>query len=118
MTGARLDAVVVGASLAGSAAATVLARAGARVALVDKASFPRPKACGEMLSPDGVAALARLGLEGAVRAAGAATIRRFALVRPDGGRVAGLCRDRLRTLGHQGKGGQTSGPSATRPPPP
>lgn len=89
MTGEPLDTVVVGASLAGSAAALVLARSGARVAVVDKATFPRPKTCGELLSPDGVAALARLGLDGGVRAAGAATIRRFALVRPDGGRVRG-----------------------------
>ncbi len=89
MTGPRLDTVVVGASLAGSAAALVLARSGARVAVVDKAIFPRPKTCGELFSPDGVAALARLGLDGEVRAAGAATIRRFALVRPDGGRVRG-----------------------------
>lgn len=106
MSGPPLDAVVVGASLAGSAAALVLARSGARVVLVDKASFPRPKTCGELLSPDGVAALARLGLDGAVRAAGAATIRRFALVRPDGRRVAGrlpapalsLSRERLDAL--------------------
>ncbi len=106
MTDERLDAVVVGASLAGSAAALVLARAGVRVALVDKAVFPRPKACGELLSPDGVAALARLGLDGEVRAAGAATIRRFALVRPDGRRVRGrlpapalsLSRERLDAL--------------------
>ena len=89
MTGAELDTVVVGASLAGSAAALALARCGARVAVVDKATFPRPKTCGELFSPDGVAALARLGLDGEVRAAGAATIRRFALVRPDGGRVRG-----------------------------
>ncbi|MHB8800352.1 MAG: NAD(P)/FAD-dependent oxidoreductase [Thermoanaerobaculia bacterium] len=106
MTGPPLHAVVIGASLAGSAAALVLARSGARVVLVDKAAFPRPKTCGELLSPDGVAALARLGLDGAVRAAGAATIRRFALVRPDGRRVAGrlpapalsLSRERLDTL--------------------
>jgi flavin-dependent dehydrogenase len=104
--GPPLPVVVVGASLAGSAAALVLARSGARVVLVDKAAFPRPKTCGELLSPDGVAALARLGLDGAVRAAGAATIRRFALVRPDGRRVAGrlpapalsLSRERLDTL--------------------
>ncbi len=105
-TGSPLDVVVVGASLAGSAAGLVLARSGARVVLVDKAVFPRPKACGDLLSPDGVAALARLGLEGAARAAGAATIRRFALVRPDGVRVAGrlpapalsLSRERLDAL--------------------
>ncbi len=89
MTDTRLDAVVVGASLAGSAAGLVLARSGAQGAVVDKATFPRPKTCGELLSPDGVAALARLGVEGEVRAAGAATIRRFALVRPDGRRVRG-----------------------------
>ena len=106
MTRKGLDAVVVGASLAGSSAALVLARAGARVALVDKAIFPRPKACGELLSPDGVAVLARLGLEDRVRAAGAATIRRFSLVRPDGVRVDGrlpapalsLSRERLDLL--------------------
>ncbi len=89
MTGAPLDVVVVGASLAGSAAAALLARAGARVAVVDRATFPRPKTCGELLSPDGVAVLARLGLDGAARAAGAATIRRFSLVRPDGVRAEG-----------------------------
>lgn len=106
MTGERLDAVVVGASLAGSAAALVLARSGARVAVVDKATFPRPKTCGELLSPDGVSALVRLGLDVAVRGAGAATIRRFALVRPDGLRVRGrlpapalsLSRERLDAL--------------------
>lgn len=106
MTRDSLDTVVVGASLAGSGAALVLARAGARVAVVDKATFPRPKTCGELLSPDGVAALARLGLEGEARAAGAATIRRFSLVRPDGGRVRGhlpapalsLSRERLDAL--------------------
>jgi len=106
VTAGRLDAVVVGASLAGSAAALVLARAGARVALVDRATFPRPKTCGELLSPDGVAALSRLGLETAVRGAGAATVRRFALVRPDGRRVTGrlpapalsLSRERLDAL--------------------
>jgi flavin-dependent dehydrogenase len=106
VTGGPLDAVVVGASLAGSAAALALARAGGRVALVDKAIFPRPKACGELLSPDGVGALARLGLEEAVRAAGAETIRRFVLVRPDGWRMKGrlpapalsLSRERLDAL--------------------
>ncbi len=106
MTGPPPEVVVIGASLAGSAAALVLARSGARVVLVDKAAFPRPKACGDLLSPDGVATLVRLGLDGAVRTAGAATIRRFALVRPDGRRVEGrlpapalsLSRERLDAL--------------------
>ncbi len=106
MTAPPFDVLVVGASLAGSAAALVLARSGANVAIVDRSPFPRPKACGDLLSPDGVSALSRLGLEGAVRAAGAATVRRFVLVRPDGRRLAGrlpapalsLSRERLDVL--------------------
>ncbi|MCC7365235.1 MAG: geranylgeranyl reductase family protein [Dehalococcoidia bacterium] len=42
----RFDAVVVGAGPAGSTAARELAAAGARVLLVDRAEFPRYKACG------------------------------------------------------------------------
>ena len=56
------DAVVVGAGPAGSVAALVLARGGARVALVDKASFPRDKACGDLVGPRGVQVLAELGV--------------------------------------------------------
>jgi geranylgeranyl reductase family protein len=58
----RFDAVVVGAGPAGSVAALVLARAGARVALADKAAFPRDKACGDLVGPRGVQVLADLGL--------------------------------------------------------
>ena len=58
----RFDAVVVGAGPAGSIAALVLARAGARVALADKAAFPRHKACGDLVGPRGVQVLADLGL--------------------------------------------------------
>ncbi len=54
--------VVVGAGPAGSTAAVVLARAGARVALVDKATFPRDKACGDLIGPRALALLASLGL--------------------------------------------------------
>jgi geranylgeranyl reductase family protein len=42
----RFDAIVVGAGPAGSVTATRLARAGARVLLLDKARFPRDKPCG------------------------------------------------------------------------
>ena len=45
----RFDVVVAGAGPAGSIAALVLARSGARVALVDKAAFPRDKACGDLV---------------------------------------------------------------------
>jgi geranylgeranyl reductase family protein len=56
------DVVVCGAGPAGAVAATVLAQGGARVAIVDKARFPRDKACGDLIGPRGVALAERLGL--------------------------------------------------------
>ena len=41
------DVLIVGAGPAGCVAATVLARAGVRVRLVDRSDFPRPKLCGD-----------------------------------------------------------------------
>jgi len=58
----RFDAVIVGAGPAGSTAALCLARAGARVALVDRRAFPRDKACGDLVGPRGVRLLAELGV--------------------------------------------------------
>jgi geranylgeranyl reductase family protein len=63
MTGNRFDVLVVGAGPAGSIAALVLARGGARVALVDKAQFPREKACGDLIGPRGVQILRDLDLD-------------------------------------------------------
>ncbi|MHB8219582.1 MAG: geranylgeranyl reductase family protein [Acidimicrobiales bacterium] len=56
------DAVVVGAGPGGSMAALELASGGARVALVDKARFPRDKACGDLVGPRGVALLTERGV--------------------------------------------------------
>lgn len=66
------DAVIVGASLAGCTAATVLARKGARVAVVDRTSNPTAykKVCTHYIQPSGVPTLERLGLMGAIRDAG------------------------------------------------
>lgn len=60
------DVVVVGAGPAGSTAARALAEGGARVCLIDKARFPRPKPCGGALSPRTMRYLPS-GVDGVVR---------------------------------------------------
>ena len=62
MPSSRFDVAVVGAGPGGSAAALTLATGGARVALVDKATFPRDKACGDLLGPRAVGILELLGI--------------------------------------------------------
>jgi len=57
-----LEVLVVGGGPAGSTVGGLLARRGHRVLVVDRATFPRPKPCGECLNPGAVAALERLGL--------------------------------------------------------
>ena len=47
----RCDVIVAGAGPAGALAATILARAGARVSMFDRACFPRAKLCGDTLNP-------------------------------------------------------------------
>ncbi len=58
----KFDVIVIGASLSGSSAALHLADAGRTICLIDKANFPRPKSCGEGLSPQGAAIIRTLGL--------------------------------------------------------
>lgn len=57
------DVVIAGAGPAGSIAALMLARAGARVLIVDRDEFPRDKLCGDTLNPGAVRLLASLGLD-------------------------------------------------------
>lgn len=61
MNGRDADVIVVGAGPAGIAAAIALATRGARVVLLDRSSFPRPKVCGDGLTPRALSALQRLG---------------------------------------------------------
>lgn len=56
------DVVVIGAGPSGSAAAIELATRGVDVLLLDRAEFPRDKACGDMLSRTSLRELERLGL--------------------------------------------------------
>jgi geranylgeranyl reductase family protein len=56
------DAVVVGGGPAGAAAAARLAARGFRTVLIDRASFPRDKVCGDFVGPTALAELADLGV--------------------------------------------------------
>jgi menaquinone-9 beta-reductase len=87
MKAGHFDALVVGAGPAGSIAATVLARGGARVALVDKAKFPRDKACGDLVGPRGVQLLTDLG----IAIPGAMTVGDMIVVGPTARRVRLPC---------------------------
>jgi len=79
----RFDVLVVGAGPAGSIAALILARGGARVALVDKTTFPRDKACGDLVGPRGVQLLTDLDL----KVPGAVSVSDMIVVGPTGRRV-------------------------------
>ncbi|MGH9048162.1 MAG: geranylgeranyl reductase family protein [Acidimicrobiia bacterium] len=82
----RFDVAVVGAGPAGSAAAIAARDAGLDVFLVDKATFPRDKTCGDGLTTGALRLLERLGLElGALESY--ATVRETVLVSPSGRRV-------------------------------
>jgi len=56
------DVIIAGGGPAGSSAAINLASQGARVLLVEQKKFPRPKLCGEFISPECVALFESLGV--------------------------------------------------------
>lgn len=84
--GDEFDVVVVGAGPAGSAAALAARRAGARVLLLDRANFPRDKACGDGIAAHALDVLAELGVTGAVD--GYAPLPALRLVGPGGAAVS------------------------------
>jgi flavin-dependent dehydrogenase len=57
------EVIIVGAGLAGSAAAIQLSRAGRRVVILDKEKQPHHKVCGEFLSQEALHYLQTLGVE-------------------------------------------------------
>jgi flavin-dependent dehydrogenase len=64
------DAIIVGSRVAGAPTAMLLARAGRRVLVVERATFPSDVLSGHTFQPDGVARLARWGLLDRVAATG------------------------------------------------
>jgi 2-polyprenyl-6-methoxyphenol hydroxylase-like FAD-dependent oxidoreductase len=64
------DVVVVGAGIAGTTAALLMARSGASVTLVDRMANAGAEGAGILLQPNGLAVLAGLGLDAPLREAG------------------------------------------------
>ncbi|MGH3897445.1 MAG: NAD(P)/FAD-dependent oxidoreductase, partial [Pseudonocardiaceae bacterium] len=77
MTGNRYDAIVVGARCAGSPTSMLLARAGYRVLVVDRATFPSDTISTHLVHPPGVAALRRWGLLDRLTATGCPPITTY-----------------------------------------
>lgn len=83
------DAIIVGAGPAGSATALRLARTGRRVLLLDRARFPRDKACSEYASPEAVRQLDALGVLATVEAHGTTALTGSSVTGALGGGIAG-----------------------------
>lgn len=91
MTGAvrDCDVLVVGGGPAGSATAYFLAKSGADVLLLDRASFPRDKPCAEYLSPQASRLLHEMGVLEAVERSGAAQLTGMQVRAPNGAVIHG-----------------------------
>ncbi len=63
----QFDIIIVGAGPAGSVCATVCARRGMRVLVIDREKFPRDKVCGDCLNPAAWKVLQRLGVDERIR---------------------------------------------------
>jgi 2-polyprenyl-6-methoxyphenol hydroxylase-like FAD-dependent oxidoreductase len=83
----RFDVVVVGARCAGSPLATMLARRGLSVCLVDRAQFPSETPSTHVIQPCGVQVLDRLGVLDAIVGTGAVKLDRLTMVIDDAVRI-------------------------------
>ena len=83
-----VEAIVVGGGPAGSATAAALAEAGHRVLLLDKARFPRHKACSEYINAGGAQVLGEMGVLDEIIQAGAHQMEAMIVHAPSGARFA------------------------------
>ncbi len=85
---ANYDAVVVGAGPGGAAAAAFMAREGLRVLLLDRATFPRDKICGDAISGKSMGVMRKLGIDAAPAEAVHTPIRGVTFGGPGGAQVS------------------------------
>jgi menaquinone-9 beta-reductase len=78
------DAAIIGGGLAGCQAAITLAKHNHRVLLLEAGTYPRPKVCGEFLSPECVALFAQTGFLPRLEALKPVTIETLRITAPDG----------------------------------
>lgn len=78
------EVIIIGAGPAGSALASLLAQRSIDTLLLDKATFPRKKICGDYLSPGTIRLLDRLDVLPQVQSAGARRLRGMTITSPDG----------------------------------
>jgi menaquinone-9 beta-reductase len=83
------DVIVVGGGPSGASTAFALARAGARVLVLDRARSPRPKPCAEYLSPQASRLLSGMGALERVEHAGAAHLAGMTVRAPNGALIQG-----------------------------
>jgi 2-polyprenyl-6-methoxyphenol hydroxylase-like FAD-dependent oxidoreductase len=90
MSDETYDAIVVGARMAGAATAALLARQGAHVLLVDRATFPAPTVSCPIIFGNSLRVLERIGARAAVEALGAPRLCYYGTRTPDFDLVARL----------------------------
>jgi geranylgeranyl reductase family protein len=83
VTNTDFDLIIVGSGPSGSAAAMYAQRYGLKILLLDKATFPRDKICGDALSGKSVAILRELQLLNKVRELPGASIHRIIFSSPE-----------------------------------
>ena len=89
MTDDFKDVIIIGAGPAGCAAGITLARSGLSVSVIDQATFPRLKTCGDCITNRGADLIDELTRsQGSVRRLPHAVVRANAAIFPDGCRIS------------------------------
>ncbi|GAB6930441.1 NAD(P)/FAD-dependent oxidoreductase [Paenibacillus sp. JCM 10914] len=84
----QMDAIVIGAGIAGTSSALQLARAGHRTLLLDRQQFPRHKTCGEFMSPETREMLEYLDIYLLDNEVKPSTMDHAKIIMPSGGEIA------------------------------